>query len=65
MFARLRQFLREVRLEFRKVSWPSKAETVALTTLVILMVLALTAVVLSFDAIFVNSIRNVTQAVRL
>jgi preprotein translocase SecE subunit len=65
MFGRLRQFLREVRLEFNKVSWPSQAETVALTTLVILMVLALTAVVLSLDTVFVHSIRYVTQTVRL
>lgn len=65
MFGRLRQFLREVRLEFNKVSWPSQGETVALTTLVILMVVALTMVVLSFDAIFVNGIRYVTQNVRL
>lgn len=64
MFARLKQFLREVRLEFNKVSWPSQAETVALTALVILMVIALTGIILGYDFSFVHIINYVTQTVR-
>jgi len=61
MFARLRQFLREVRLEFDKISWPSRGETIALTTLVILMVIVLTGIVLFFDYNFVQIIDYVTR----
>lgn len=65
MFARLKRFLREVRLEFDKVSWPSRGETVSLTTLIIIMVVALTAVVLFYDFVFVQIVTYVTGHVRL
>ena len=65
MFARLKRFLREVRLEFDKVSWPSRGETIALTTLVIIMVIALTVVVLVYDFSFVRIITYITEHVRL
>lgn len=65
MFARLKRFLREVRLEFDKVSWPSRGETVSLTALVLIMIIALTAVVLFYDFVFVQIITYVTKHVRL
>jgi len=65
MFARLKRFLREVRLEFDKVSWPSRGETVSLTALVIIMVIALTVVVLFYDFSFVKVITYVTEHVKL
>jgi len=65
MFARLKRFLHEVRLEFDKVSWPSRGETIALTTLVIIMVIALTVAVLVYDFSFVRIITYITEHVRL
>ncbi|HIC91110.1 MAG TPA: preprotein translocase subunit SecE [Syntrophaceae bacterium] len=34
-----RQFLREVRTELKKVNWPSRKETIASTSVVIILVL--------------------------
>jgi preprotein translocase SecE subunit len=64
MFARLKQFLREVRLEFDKISWPSRGETIVLTTLVILMVIVLTGIVLFYDYSFVQIIDYVTRTLK-
>ncbi len=47
---RVRQFLREVRAEFSKISWPSRLETIGLTVLVITMLIALTLVIFFYDA---------------
>lgn len=38
ILARTRQFFREVRIELKKVSWPSRKETMASTTVVIVLV---------------------------
>ena len=35
MIAKLIQFLREVKLELKKVTWPSKAEVISSTTVVL------------------------------
>ena len=35
----VKQFLREVRVELKKVNWPSRKETVASTSVVIILVL--------------------------
>ena len=49
MLERVTQFFREVRVEFSKISWPSRLETVVLTVLVISMVVVLTVIIFSFD----------------
>ena len=41
LWSRLMHFLREVRLEFNKINWPSRAELTALTILVLLTVFML------------------------
>ena len=45
-------FLKEVRSEMKMVSWPSKKETVRLTTVVILISLSMAGFIGALDFIF-------------
>jgi len=38
-WARMQQFFREVRVELKKVTWPSRKETIASTSVVLVMVI--------------------------
>ena len=46
------QFLREVRGELRKVAWPSRAETVNYSIVVLVTVVVLTAMIYGLDWVF-------------
>ena len=46
-----RQFLSEVRAEYRKVTWPSQKEAIAGTIGVVVLVVIMTAVLSSVDLI--------------
>jgi preprotein translocase subunit SecE len=50
-FAQSRQFLMEVRSEFRKVTWPTQKETVAGTVGVLVIVAVITAVLSAMDLV--------------
>jgi len=50
------QFSREVRVELRKVAWPSRSETGNYTAVVIITILVITAVVAGLDWIFSQSV---------
>ena len=50
------QFGREVRAELRKVAWPSRAETGNYTAVVIVTIIAITAIVAGLDWIFSQSV---------
>lgn len=52
MFDRFITFLKEARLELKKVSWPTRNQTVRYTLAVILMSLALAAFLGGLDALF-------------
>ena len=52
MFDRLVTFLRESRLELKKVSWPRRQETIQYTLAVIVMSLALAAFLGGLDYLF-------------
>jgi preprotein translocase subunit SecE len=54
--AKITQFLLEVRSEFRKVSWPSRAETIALTIMVMLLLVVMTVYIGAWDLFFQNAI---------
>ena len=45
---RLRQFLHEVRVEMKQVNWPSRADVMS-TTIVVIVTVAFFAVFLCFD----------------
>ena len=46
------RFLREVRLELKKVSWPTRGEVATYTMVVITTVLVVTAIVFVLDFVF-------------
>jgi len=39
MFAKIKQFLKEVSLEMKKVTWPSRKDTIASTWVVLIVIL--------------------------
>lgn len=57
MFEKTKRFLLEVQAEFKKVNWPSRVETIALTVLVLLLLVALTIYVGLWDLIFQSLIK--------
>ncbi|MFQ5967870.1 MAG: preprotein translocase subunit SecE [Acidimicrobiia bacterium] len=52
LFARIVQFLREVRAELRRVVWPTRQQMVAFTTVTLITTSALTLYVLALDLFF-------------
>jgi preprotein translocase subunit SecE len=51
LWERIRTYFHEVRLELRKVSWPTRDQMVAFTTVTLITTVALTAVVFGFDVL--------------
>jgi preprotein translocase subunit SecE len=60
-WAKTTQFLREVKIELKKVTWPSKKETVASTAVVIVLVMVVSAFLGLVDFGLSNLIRFVLQ----
>ena len=52
----IRQFLREVRLELKKVDWPSRRELVSYTVVVLATLIVTTAYVAGLDFVFSKAI---------
>jgi preprotein translocase subunit SecE len=52
LWGRVAHFFREVRGEFKKVSWSSRAELVALTILVLTMVIFVAIYLFAVDTVF-------------
>jgi preprotein translocase subunit SecE len=48
-FARIRDYLHEVRVELRKVTWPTREQMIAFTTVTLITSTALTIVIFGFD----------------
>jgi len=48
--ARIRDYLHEVRVELKKVTWPTREQMIAFTTVTLITTVALTAVIFGFDA---------------
>jgi preprotein translocase subunit SecE len=49
-----RQFVREVRQELRKVAWPTRAETVNYSLIVLSTLVVMTALIFGLDWVFSN-----------
>ena len=54
MFSKIFTFLKEVRLEIKKVDWPTKQETIKYTLIVIGVCLGVALFLGSVDFIFTN-----------
>ncbi|HET8740075.1 MAG TPA: preprotein translocase subunit SecE [Acidimicrobiia bacterium] len=48
-FARVRDYLHEVRVELRKVTWPTRDQMIAFTSVTMITTVVLTAVIFAFD----------------
>ncbi len=58
MFAKIQEFLREVKVELKKVTWPSRKETVA-STVVVLITVIITAIYLGLVDFILSKIIRV------
>jgi preprotein translocase subunit SecE len=56
LIARLRRFLREVVAELRKVHWPTRRQIVVYTTVVLVFVSFMVALVAGLDAVFAKAV---------
>ena len=59
---RTTEFLKEVRVEMPKVSWPSRQELRSATLVVIVMALIMAAIVYIFDKIYVLGLERLFRA---
>ena len=46
---RIREYLHEVRVELRKVTWPTQEQMIAFTTVTVITTVVLTGIVFGFD----------------
>ena len=49
--ARVRDYLHEVRVEMRKVTWPTREQMIAFTTVTVITSVVLTGVIFGFDVV--------------
>ncbi|MEM2914408.1 MAG: preprotein translocase subunit SecE [Candidatus Bathyarchaeia archaeon] len=59
MLAKIKQFLKEVSLEMKKVTWPSRKDTIASTWVVLLVILIFAAYFALVDGILTFLVRIV------
>ena len=50
------EFLREVRTELKRVAWPTKAETINSSIVVLVAVVVLTALIFGMDTLFAKTV---------
>lgn len=62
LWTRLTQFLREVRTELERVSWPTRQQMVAFTTVTIITTTALTLVIFVMDYLFRRGVLALIRA---
>ena len=55
-FNRLRDYLHEVRQELRKVTWPTREQMIAFTTVTVITSVVLTAVIFGLDVVAKESV---------
>ena len=55
----IREFLKQVRAELKKVNWPSRQEMIAYTTVVVVAVVFLTSIVFGLDLVFTKGVLRV------
>ena len=59
---RARHFLQSVRVELRKVVWPTRQETVRMTIIILAIVIALSLVMWGVDTLFFALVKMITTA---
>ena len=56
IFSRIALFIRQIIVELRKVIWPTRKELIAYTTIVIVFVAVVSAIIAGFDYIFTKGV---------
>ena len=56
IFARIALFVRQVVVELKKVIWPTRKELIAYTTIVLVFVLVMAAIVAALDYVFTRGV---------
>lgn len=59
--AKLQKFVREVRAELKKVSWPDKQELISYTGVVFVTVLVVAALIAGIDWIYGELLRHIIR----
>ena len=59
MFNKLTNYLKDVKLEMRKVDWPTRKEWVRHTIMVIAVTLVVAVILSMFDLLFTGFLRNI------
>lgn len=59
MFEKLSNFIKEVRLEAKKVNWPTRQETIKNTLIVVVFSLGVAMILGLFDFIFTTIIKRI------
>jgi len=57
MFARIKKFFDESRVEFRHLNWPTRDQAIRLTAIVVGISLGLAAVLGGFDYVFTKLVK--------
>ena len=53
-----KEFVREVRAELKKVAWPTRAEVVTSTIVVLMAVIVMTLLIFGLDYVFARGVLN-------
>jgi preprotein translocase subunit SecE len=61
LFGRISEFFKDVRGELKKVSYPSRTETIGSTTVVLILVFILGIFLSVMDVILVKAVRFIIQ----
>lgn len=59
--SRWKKFLREVKAELKKVSWPDKQELLSYTGIVFVSVVAVAALIWLIDTVFTEALRAIIK----
>jgi preprotein translocase subunit SecE len=61
LWGRIAEFLKDVRAELKKVAYPTRAETVGSTTVVLILVLIIGVFLSLLDMVLVKAVRLIIQ----
>lgn len=64
VFGRLKDYLHEVRVEMKKVTWPNREQMVAFTTVTVITSVVLTAVIFGFDVVTKEAVLRLVELSR-
>ena len=61
MFGKVKLFIGELRQEFKRINWPSRQETIKMSTIVIIISLVVAAFLGALDFLFLTVIEKIVS----